>query len=162
MTNSQSDIDELKTLQREAAELRAERKRPRATAKPDAPEQPETAEQREETAPPVDDSVSDNQTSPQKETTKPQPKRTRTRSTAKSTARKTSGTREEHTAEKPSAVDSVEKELPPEADKSVRELAVQIESVVKEMEAAARERPALALLAAFTIGIVVGQLFARR
>jgi len=41
-------------------------------------------------------------------------------------------------------------------------LAPQVENIMTELEEAATERPALALLAAFGIGIFVGQLLSRR
>ena len=112
MSNSKSDIDELKTMQREAAELRAERKRSRSTAKPAAGPKSVTVEDLNSTERPVQDSAAEKQTS--------------------------------------------------EWDKPVQDLAAQIESAAKEIEEAARDRPALALLAAFTIGIVVGHLLSRR
>jgi ElaB/YqjD/DUF883 family membrane-anchored ribosome-binding protein len=43
-----------------------------------------------------------------------------------------------------------------------RSLTVPIENIVGELEEIVRERPALALLAAFGIGMVVGKLLARR
>jgi hypothetical protein len=49
-----------------------------------------------------------------------------------------------------------------ETEETFHELAEQIETIVKEMEQAARERPTLALLSAFAVGVVVGQIFARR
>ena len=53
-------------------------------------------------------------------------------------------------------------EQAPEWEKAVQDLTTDLERTVNEIEEAARERPALALLAAFTIGIVVGHLLARR
>ena len=41
-------------------------------------------------------------------------------------------------------------------------LAPQVENIMTELEEAATEHPALALLAAFGIGIFVGQLLSRR
>lgn len=49
-----------------------------------------------------------------------------------------------------------------ETDNAVHDLAVQLEHILKEMEEAATERPALALLTAFAVGVIVGQLFSRR
>ncbi|TWT81298.1 hypothetical protein CA13_27490 [Planctomycetes bacterium CA13] len=60
----------------------------------------------------------------------------------------------------PKAPEDVEQAT--ETEETLYELAEQIEFVVKEMEQAARERPAIALLSAFAVGIVVGQIFARR
>lgn len=42
------------------------------------------------------------------------------------------------------------------------ELSGQLEMYLKEMEEAARERPALALLAALGLGILIGQLMSRK
>lgn len=38
----------------------------------------------------------------------------------------------------------------------------QLEKYLKEIEEAARERPALVLLATFAVGVVVGQIFSRK
>lgn len=38
----------------------------------------------------------------------------------------------------------------------------QLGSLLGELEEAARERPAIALLAAFSLGVIVGQLFSRK
>ena len=48
------------------------------------------------------------------------------------------------------------------ADEAVEDFANQIGGFVKDMEEAASERPVLALLAAFSVGVIVGQLFSRR
>jgi ElaB/YqjD/DUF883 family membrane-anchored ribosome-binding protein len=56
-----------------------------------------------------------------------------------------------------------EVERTPENDKDdARSLAVSIENIVGELEEIVRDRPALALLAAFGIGMVVGTLLERR
>ena len=47
-------------------------------------------------------------------------------------------------------------------EQTIGEFALQIEQFMKEAEAAAIERPALALLTAFSLGIIVGQIFSRR
>jgi ElaB/YqjD/DUF883 family membrane-anchored ribosome-binding protein len=112
MSNSKSDIDELKTMQREAAELKAEQKKPR-------------------------------------------PK-------AKTVAEKKSRSEEDRNAEKPPVHGSSGEDQASELDKSVQDIASHLESAGKEIEEAAKERPVLALLAAFTIGIVVGHLLSRR
>jgi ElaB/YqjD/DUF883 family membrane-anchored ribosome-binding protein len=71
--------------------------------------------------------------------------------------------------ERPSATASVteqptaEVDRKPEDDKDdARSLAIPIENIVGELEEIVRERPALALLAAFGIGMVVGKLLERR
>jgi ElaB/YqjD/DUF883 family membrane-anchored ribosome-binding protein len=112
MSNSKSDIDELKTMQREAAELKAEQKKPRPRAK--------------------------------------------------SAAGKKSRSGEDRNAEKPPVHGSADEDQASELDKNVQDIASHLESAVKEIEEAAKERPMLALLAAFTIGIVVGHLLSRR
>ena len=113
MTNSKSDIEELKDLQREATARRAARKKPRSTIKQEQAQQSEAAET--------------------------------------------------HTATtKSTADDSASEAQSYEAEKTIQDFAGQIESVVKEMEEAANDHPALALLAAFSLGIIVGQLFSRR
>lgn len=47
-------------------------------------------------------------------------------------------------------------------EQTIGEFALQVETFMKEAEAAAIERPALALLAAFSLGIIVGQTFSRK
>lgn len=152
MTNSQSDIDELKALQREAAELRKERQKAHSTAE-------SAGEQNEQQ---VAEPMGKEQVTSKPEIPVGKTPRKRSVSVAGSPVKKKSATVEEQEVANPSVEDAGDEALLPEADKAVRDLAVQIESVVKELEEAARERPALALLAAFTIGIVVGQLFSRR
>lgn len=49
-----------------------------------------------------------------------------------------------------------------DTEQTIGEFALQVEAFMKEAEAAAIERPALALLAAFSLGIIVGQMFSRR
>jgi hypothetical protein len=41
-------------------------------------------------------------------------------------------------------------------------ISMEFESVLHELEAVATERPALALLVAFSVGVIVGQIFSRR
>ncbi len=47
-------------------------------------------------------------------------------------------------------------------ESDVQHFADQLASAVKQLEDTTREHPALALLAAFTTGVVVGHLFSRR
>jgi hypothetical protein len=49
-----------------------------------------------------------------------------------------------------------------ELEKTMRELSDNIENAVGEIEDTAREQPVLTALVAFTLGLVVGQLFSRR
>jgi ElaB/YqjD/DUF883 family membrane-anchored ribosome-binding protein len=51
---------------------------------------------------------------------------------------------------------------PEDGEYDARRFAVPIENIVGELEEIVRERPALALLAAFGIGMVVGKLLERR
>ncbi len=60
------------------------------------------------------------------------------------------------------APDAEDQEQTSEPEKAVKELAVQIEGVVKDLEQATVKHPALALAAAFGLGIAVGKLFSRR
>jgi len=131
MTGSNSDVEELKDLQREVAELRAEREKSRATAK-------------------------------------------RASSAKKTGAQKPGAKQNESVKKKPAAQASAEEEQAAEpmneqtdeptldAEKKVQEIADQFESVVSQLEEAARERPALAMLAAFTTGVVVGYILTRK
>jgi len=112
MSNLKSDIDELKTMQRESAEQGAEGKQPPSTAKSASGQNSRTVEDRNTTEPPVQDSAAEEQTS--------------------------------------------------EWDKPVQDLAAQIETAAKEIDEAAREHPAMALLAAVTIGIIVGHILTHR
>lgn len=50
----------------------------------------------------------------------------------------------------------------PISSKSLSELTAYAEDLVLEIKDVAKERPALALLGAFTIGIIVGRLFSRK
>ena len=53
-------------------------------------------------------------------------------------------------------------EAPADQDDPIEGLSGQIENIMFELEDAAAEHPALALLAAFGIGVFVGQLLSRR
>lgn len=50
----------------------------------------------------------------------------------------------------------------PETEQTLQDLAALLEGATKEIEEAARQYPALALLAAFTAGIAIGHLLGRR
>ncbi len=50
----------------------------------------------------------------------------------------------------------------PESETNVQHYADQLAGALKQLEDTAREHPALVLLAAFTTGVVVGNLFSRR
>ena len=108
MTNVPGDIDDLKTLQREAEELRESRRRANAN----------------------DEKESVRLNDPED-------------------------------VRGPAQVATDEKETA-QTDGGIHDLAEQIEMYMTDLEKAAMERPMLALLAAFSIGIVVGKFFNRR
>ena len=58
--------------------------------------------------------------------------------------------------------DSVGEAQVPELEQTAQHYADQVAAAVKQLEDTAREHPALALLAAFTTGVVVGNLLSRR
>jgi hypothetical protein len=62
MSNSKSDMDELKTMQREAAELKAEQKKPRPKAESAAGKKSGSGEERNAGKPSMPDSASEDQT----------------------------------------------------------------------------------------------------
>lgn len=111
MINSHSEINELKTLQVEAGELKDKRKGFRSRKTFEGNGKSETEEHVQGQQLPQDEAIEE----------------------------QSSGT-----------------------DNAIHDLAAQIEHVLKDMEEAATERPALALLSAFALGIIVGQLFSRR
>ena len=141
MTSSNSDVEELKDLQREVAELRAEREKSRATAKRASSAKKTGAEKS---------------------------------GTQKSGAQKPGTKQKDSVTNKPAAQASADEEQVAEkmaeqadeqtldAEKKVQEIADQFEGVVNQLEEAARERPALAMLAAFTTGVVVGYILTRK
>lgn len=57
---------------------------------------------------------------------------------------------------------STDEESATDLEESVQHYADQLAGAVKQIEEAAREHPALALIAALTTGIVIGNLFSRR
>lgn len=123
MTDSKIDIDELKELQREAAEQRAEREKQRKSA-----EKAKQARQAE--------------------------KENLQQSAAAAAARNDS-------AESADPEESGDAQASAE-EVTIQEFVDQLGSVVVQIENAARERPALALLTAFTVGIIVGRVFSRK
>jgi DNA invertase Pin-like site-specific DNA recombinase len=84
------------------------------------------------------------------------------RSAAKSAAGKKSKKVEDSKVTDPPAQDSAGEKQAPEQDKTIQDLAAHLESAWKEIEEAAKERPALTVLAAFFTGIVVGHIFSHR
>jgi len=69
MTNSKSDVEELKNLQREASEQRAERKQPRSRAKSAAGQKSEPTEHRDATKKPSTQDPTDEEPTPESEQT---------------------------------------------------------------------------------------------
>ena len=58
--------------------------------------------------------------------------------------------------------DSITAEKSSETGKSLHDLATYVEGFVPEIEDIVKERPALAILGAFALGIIVGHLFSRK
>jgi hypothetical protein len=113
VTNSETDIEELQKLQREASARRAQRHEERSAAR---------EAEAHQTADEAADSAAENPPAAAPE----------------------------------SDQSGVEAELPAPA------LSQQFETFLEELEEAAKERPTLALLAAFSVGVIVGQLFSRK
>ena len=89
--------------------------------------------------------------------------RKRCRSTQAPAAGHASGREEDQNATETQAEpDAASEEQVSESETNVQHYADQLAGAVKQLEDAAREYPALTLLAAFTTGIVVGNLFSRR
>ena len=51
---------------------------------------------------------------------------------------------------------------PTDAEEDASKSDLQIEKILEQLEGIVRERPALALLTAFSVGVFVGRLFARK
>jgi hypothetical protein len=64
--------------------------------------------------------------------------------------------------ETPSASTPAGGDVAAEAEGPIPAFSHQLGSLLEELEEAARERPAVALLAAFSLGVIVGQLFSRK
>ena len=162
MKKTESDLDELKTLQREAAKLRSQRKGSGTSARSAAPKQPLTEPlteaEAEAAAPPEDQRVDEAPLPPRKRTKAGQVGRKKSRATVN---KKSPAQADPGEPEKPPTQASGDEQTPTGTEETINDLATQIGGFVTEMEAAAKQRPAVALLAAFTIGIVVGQLFSR-
>lgn len=112
MKDPQAEVAELRALQQDAAEKRAQRTSAREASQPATESQEPAAEGRAD----------------------PEP-----------------------TAGAPDA-----EEEAPTWEKTLADLAFDLEGALAEIEAATRAHPALALLAAFALGTVAGQLFSRR
>jgi len=125
----QSDIDELKNMQREAAEQRDKRKKHRAKA-----------------------SIAEGQQSPAGQDQKRNPK----------PAENDQANEAKTENLKAGEDDQIYEAQAQETENDIQDIADQIEIAVKNMDELASERPVLTLLAAFTLGIVVGQMFSRK
>ncbi|MGD9296882.1 MAG: hypothetical protein PVG47_05770 [Chromatiales bacterium] len=153
MASSEKDLDELKALQREVAALRSERlKKDSTAARPAGQEQEvdvsgDTTNREEGIAKPE---------RPAKRTT-----RRRKGSTGTVSSKQTSA--EESLSEAEPATDSEPlEEVIAESAKTLENLNIDFNAFLNDMEHAVRERPVLTLLAAFSVGVVVGQLFSRK
>lgn len=149
MTGESSDIEELKDLQREVAELRAEREKSRATAKR-ASSAKKTGAEKSDTQKP----------GTQKQSTK-QKGSVKKKSAAQASADEEQAAEQMNEQATEQATEQADEQTL-DAEKKVQEIADQFESVVNQLEEAARERPALAMLAAFTTGVVVGYILTRK
>ena len=58
--------------------------------------------------------------------------------------------------------EDIDKEAVSQSEKGFHDIAGHLEMYLKEIEDVAIERPALALLAAFAVGVIVGQLYSRK
>lgn len=138
MPNPQKETDELKVLQQEVADLRAEKKGRSPKVK--------TAAEEESQTPPA--------------------KKRRSRA-ASATAQTSEAAGEENATEAPPQDASLEEQTPeedqvPDLDETLHDLVTHIDSVAKGLQEATKEHPSLGLMAAFTTGIVVGYLLTRR
>jgi len=117
MTQSKSDIEELKDLQREAIELKAQRKKSRSSA---------------------------------------------SSAQAKHSEEEESGNASNNPSSKVSTDNTQAEGQLPDAEEAIENIADQFESFVKQLANAAQDRPALALLATFTAGVMVGYMLSRK
>ena len=152
MTNAETDLDELKALQREAAELRSERQQ---TDSPAAPAEGQGSAASVEATSKEEGIAQPAQSA--KRTT-----RRRARSTGSAASRKKTSAAGSQKGAEPAAASAPLEDAIPEPATTLDDLNVDFNGILKDMEDAARERPVLALLAAFSLGIVVGQMFSRR
>jgi hypothetical protein len=144
MANAETDLDELEVLQREAEALRSER------------------EQTDSTAVPAEGQGSASVEATSQEGGVANPTRRRARSTGSAASRKKTSAADSQTEAEPPAATAPLEEATPESATTLDDLNVDFNGILKDMEDAARERPVLALLAAFSLGIVVGQMFSRK
>jgi ElaB/YqjD/DUF883 family membrane-anchored ribosome-binding protein len=70
--------------------------------------------------------------------------------------------KDQNSTETPAAQDPVGEDQVLEPEQNAQHFADQLAEAVKQIEDATREHPVLALLAAFTTGIVTGNLLSRR
>lgn len=154
MTNAETDLDELKALQREAAALRSEGEQTDSSAAP--------AEGQGSAASVEATSKEEGIAQPPQSAKRTARRRARSSGSA-ATSKKTSAADSQTEAESPAASAPLE-EATPESASTLEDLDLNVDfnGILKDMEDAARERPVLALLAAFSLGIVVGQMFSRR
>ena len=99
----------------------------------------------------------------QSEAAKRRAERKRTRSPHAPAAEHASGREDDQNdTEKQAEQEPVDEAQVPESETNVQHYADQLAGALKQFEDTAREHPALVLLAAFTTGVVVGNLFSRR
>ena len=88
--------------------------------------------------------------------------RTKPVSKKRSAAKPASGTSDEISEEPPSASEGSDESLLSESEEVVHKLVDQVETIFGEISKASRERPALALVSAFAVGILIGHIFSKR
>ena len=99
----------------------------------------------------------------QSEAAKRRAERKRNRSTHAPAAEHASGAKDDQNdTEKQAEQEPVDEAQVPESETNVQHYADQLAGALKQFEDTAREHPALVLLAAFTTGVVAGNLFSRR
>ena len=89
-------------------------------------------------------------------------RRKRARQVRKPSPEPTAAAPEEGGAPEPAAEEPTAEGQAPEWMETLEDLAAHLDSAVTDIEEATREHPALALLAAFSIGVFFGRLFSRR
>jgi hypothetical protein len=89
-------------------------------------------------------------------------RRTKPESKKKPAAKAASGTADEVGEEPPPVSDDSDESSLPESEEIVNQLANQMETIFSEIDEASGERPALALLSAFAVGILIGHLLSKR
>jgi len=140
MSNSSGDIDALKKMHEKARQIKAQ-----------------SSAEKDETAP-----EADRQAGPESRKSKtgiPESEKTDNASQAQETESSALNSPE---TKPPQQDDDGEKDHSTDWSGTIQDIIANCENVIKSVEDAARERPVLVLLTAFTTGIVVGSILNRR